>query len=347
LSGHRNGVNNLKVLPNGTFLSWTGSADGELFLWSNAGQLIRHISGFKSYVDEVTIYQDNCFLVRGGDVNREVLFSPSGEPLEYNDRDHKKDTVYAPPVRSLADDPEDSTIRIGVSKSGDSGRQSYVSLLSKEGMRYVHLGKINSRNHQKQTSYDMATDISIMVMKERRVIAGVHVSRSVAIKLIHDDPDKPPIKKKIAPSQDLEIVARRIGTIRELQPTTGSATLYIVLRSEWAVNVLDALPRELTNNVRAVNITTNEALKAFGPLFPEYPMRLLQFSRMIDVEQVDLYGLSAEEVLFYACDELRQVEAHNCDIHRVFMEACPADASIRIRNLVTEPPEIVTLKRAD
>lgn len=149
------------------------------------------------------------------------------------------------------------------------------------------------------------------------------------------------LPKKLTPAGQARIMAEAIE-----RHAGDGRRFFLSLRSTWATQVLLELDRKVLPHIRGIQCTDATVYEEITGVMPELELNLLQFTRLPGTETLNtLYGVQAQRVLMYCCNDLRRLEGSNCLIDKVEVVDCPRLDYVRVSGMVgeaevvREPPE--------
>ena len=97
------------------------------------------------------------------------------------------------------------------------------------------------------------------------------------------------------------------------------------------------LDRKVLPHIRGIQCTDAAVYEEITGVMPELELDLLQFTRLPGTETLNtLYGVQAQRVLVYCCNDLRRLEGSNCLIDTVEVVDCPHLDYVRVSGIVGE-----------
>ena len=192
----------------------------------------------------------------------------------------------------------------------------------------VNLGGLNT--------IDLADDLSVLIAAEGDHKAGCAVS-PYSNRVWKTDSELPKfeIRKSTPQSDPKKAAAAIVRTIKKY--ATDDTSVYLSLRSTWATEVVLELDRKVLPHIRGIQCTDATVYEEITGVMPELELDLLQFTRLPGTETLNtLYGVQAQRVLMYCCNDLHRLEGSNCLIETVEIVDCPHLDYVRVGGMVGE-----------
>ena len=151
----------------------------------------------------------------------------------------------------------------------------------------------------------------------------------------HHSSGTPVVRENTPQTDPKKAAAAIVRTIKKY--ATDDTAVYLSLRSTWATQVLLELDRKVLPHIRGIQCTDATVYEEITGVMPELELDLLQFTRLPGTETLNtLYGVQAQRVLMYRCNDLHRLEGNNCLIDTVEVVDCPRLDYVRVGGMVGE-----------
>lgn len=211
-------------------------------------------------------------------------------------------------------------------------RDNTMRLWSSEGELLKVLGTLSSGA---DPNLDIDVELFLFFTHARRVNRGFSYRTERALSWYSHHSSRKAIVREITPQPVPKKAAAAIArTIKKY--ATDDTAVYLSLRSTWAAEVLLELDRKVLLHIRGIQCTDAAVYEEITGVMPELELDLLQYPPPGHRTLNTLYGVQAQRVLMYCCNDLRRLEGSNCLIDTVEVVDCTQLGYVRVGGMVGE-----------